>query len=130
MLSYLNWLMIHNNWVVGAVWVLMCVFFFCHDMKGERLKYAAIGLVLGLFPAGLSTWSGYHQYKNHYITCSKPAAVSAMYIFDFDRETCLRPFVGFTPVDEKGNVEIPLPKPKVVKEQPQLVLNIDGENDV
>lgn len=130
MLSYFNWLTIHNNWVLGLVWILMFVFFMCHDMKGERIKFAAFGLVMALIPAGLSTWSGYHQYKNHYTTCSKPAAVSAMYVFDFDREVCLRPFVGFVPVDQEGNVETSLPKPKVLKEQPQLALNIEGENNV
>jgi type IV secretory pathway VirB6-like protein len=128
MLSFFNWFIIHNNWALALVWILMFSFMFCHDMPGRRIKYALIGLVIGLIPGGLSSWSGYNDYQNHYTTCSKPAAVKAFYVFDFEKERCFRPFVGLVPVNQKGNIEIPLPKP-VEHNKPQLVSTLEGENN-
>lgn len=128
MLSFFNWFIIHNNWVLALVFILMLIFMCCHDMPGRRIKYGLIGLVIGLIPGGLSSWSGYSYYKNHYTTCSKPAAVKAFYVFDFEKERCLRPFVGLVPVNQKGNIEIPLPKP-VEQNKPQIVSTLEGENN-
>ena len=135
MLGFFDWFVIHNNWV-------FIVFAFCmwgllgmiHEDGWKRrvVGFIIIGLLGGGTLGSLVTWDGYRTYKNHYTTCAKPAAVEAFYVFDFPRERCLKPFVGFVPVNATGNVELKAPakKPAAAKQEPQLVSLVKGADNV
>lgn len=64
----------------------------------ERLGYIMIGilcLMVTLFP--LSSWGKYAAYRNNYVTCDKPAARSAGYIFSDNK--CWKPYNAYVTVD-------------------------------
>lgn len=123
MLGFFEWFTIHNNWVFIVITFLMWgILGMVHESGWkQRAIWFCIAGLLGASTLGTAiTWDGYRAYKNHYTTCSKPEAVNAFYVFDFKRERCLRPFVGFVPVNEHGNLEIKEAK-KVSKQNYQLV---------
>lgn len=135
MLGFFDWFVIHNNWVFPviafAMWGLLGM---VHESGWKkRLSWFLISGLLGAgVLGGMVTYDGYRTYKNHYTTCAKPSAVESFYVFDFQRERCLKPFVGFVPVNSTGNVELKAPakKPTAVKQEPQLVSLVKGEHNV
>lgn len=115
MLGFFEWFTIHNNWVFPIVAFVMWGILGMTSGNNWRSRlnwFLFVGLFGGLTLGGAATWDGYRTYKNHYTTCSRPEAQAAFYVFDFPRERCLKPFVGFVPVNSTGNVEL-----KAVPEQ-------------
>lgn len=107
MMSFFEWLTIHNNWVPPTLMYGMMViwgFFlsFRESWKARVLSIAFLVGVLGTLINFSGTYlDGYGMYKKHWNTCKKPEAVAAFYVFDAQKERCLKPVVGFAPVDDK-----------------------------
>uniref|UniRef100_A0AAU8GEC3 Uncharacterized protein n=1 Tax=Salmonella phage vB_SEnST11_KE22 TaxID=3161173 RepID=A0AAU8GEC3_9CAUD len=107
MIGFWEWLTMHNNWVPGtALYIMMFVWSVVVSYR-ESWKYKLtcflwLFVVIGTIFNGLSTYGdGYRMYKNHWTTCAKPEAASSFYVFDAQKERCLKPVVGFAPVDDK-----------------------------
>lgn len=136
MLGFFDWVIIHNNWVFlvfsFALWGLLGMSY--SEGWKKRLSWFLVGGVIGaVIVGGVGTYEGYRTYKNHYTTCAKPEAVNAFYVFDFQRERCLKPFVGLVPVNATGNVELkdaPKQPKQVTKPTYQLVNVPKGADNV
>ncbi|QEQ94886.1 hypothetical protein pEaSNUABM56_00087 [Erwinia phage pEa_SNUABM_56] len=135
MLGFWDWIVTHNNWVVALVTFAVCAFWGFAMGLGEnkKTKRTIMFLTVLIFGTGLNYLAlykdGYRNYKNNYITCSKPEAVAAFYIFDANKERCLKPFVGFVPVNSQDLVPVNEPEKQPTAEKPlyQLTKQLDGE---
>lgn len=116
MLGFWEWFTMHNNWVSSIV--LLVIFSFwgwslasgAESRKGKIFAYFFTVCLLGGFLFWVGTYrGGYGMYKRHWTTCSKPEAVKAFYVFDSEKEQCLKPVLGFAPVDST-NVKTLTPK--------------------
>lgn len=119
MMGFFEWFISDNNWVASTAFFLVCLLWSWVGVKSESKKVMKIitGLAIGGFIGiAMNFWmsySAYHNYANHWKTCSKPEAVASFYVFDNERSVCLKPVVGFIPVDNKDIIEI---KPTIVPE--------------
>lgn len=84
--------------VFGALFGLFTSFDEGYNLK-ERLGHIFMVILLWVFisyPA--VSWSDYHDYKKHYVTCEKPIAKRAGYIFAENR--CWKPVASYVKVNE------------------------------
>lgn len=106
MMSFFEWLTIHNNWVPATLmYGMMVIWGFVLSFRDSwKIKVLSIGLMVGVLGTLLNfsgTYlDGYGAYKKHWNTCKKPEAVAEFYVFDAQKERCLKPVIGFAPVDD------------------------------
>lgn len=109
MQPFMEWLFTHNNWMPGLIVFLVLALWGVIAVRGADSWKYKVSLPTGLFV--IWAWyfylgvymDGYGSYKMHWNTCAKPEAVASFYVFDSERERCLKPVVGLVPYDDTTN---------------------------
>ncbi|AII27654.1 hypothetical protein Av05_00111 [Escherichia phage Av-05] len=112
MMSFLEWVQVHNNWFPALSFYVLCsIWAFILSYKGTW-KHVVVSFVMFVI-LGATTINyfllyedGYKEYTKNWESCTTQKALDEMYVFDNVKEKCMKPVVGFVPTESVDVLEI------------------------